>query len=57
MVLICRVKAIQIGNTKEKEEKNIVDGVWKKKYHNEKENLPPRWIAQVRGGTAQVASR
>ena len=37
MVLICRVKAIQIENTKEKEEKNIVDGVWKKKYHNEKE--------------------
>ena len=37
MVLICRVKAIQIEITKEKEEKNIVDGLWKKRYQKEKE--------------------
>ena len=37
MVLICRVKAIQIENTKEKEEKNIVDDLWKERYQKEKE--------------------
>ena len=37
MVLICRVKAIQIEVTKEKDEKNIVDGLWKKRYQKEKE--------------------
>ena len=37
MVLICRVKAIEIEITREKEEKNIVDGLWKKRYQKEKE--------------------
>ena len=37
MVLICRVKTIQIGKPKENEEKKITDGEWKDKYLKEKE--------------------
>ena len=36
MVLICRVKTIQIGKPKENEEKKT-DGEWKDKYLKEKE--------------------
>ena len=37
MVLICRVKTIQIGKPKENEEKKITEGEWKDKYLKEKE--------------------
>ena len=36
MVLICRVKTIQIGKPKENKEKKITDGEWKDKYLKEK---------------------
>ena len=37
MVLICRVKTIQIEITEENEEKNIVYGLCEKRYQKEKE--------------------